>query len=231
VSHSAPATIQAIAVDRRGNIYATDALKLRIDRLSPSGKTLSPWGGFGSAPGKFELPEGIAADAAGHIYVADLKRIEKLSPGGKPLATWKGSATGIAVDRHGDIYAAERDRIVKLSHSGKVLAVWGKRGTSHVKLKLARWLAVDARGNVYVSDTVRAQGSHSWQRVQKLSSAGKVLGSWQLARDQAIGGIAVDTRGNVYVSSGDVSGGSHTTVTPPRITKYSSTGKVLAVWT
>src|SRR5690349_16760867 len=84
VSHSAPATIQAIAVDRRGNLYATDALKLRIDRLSPSGKALSPWGGFGSGPGRFELPEGIAADAAGHIYVADLKRIEKLSPSGKP---------------------------------------------------------------------------------------------------------------------------------------------------
>lgn len=80
-------------------------------------------------------------------------------------------------------------------------------------------IAVDARGNVYVTE------SAAFNRVVKLSSGGTVLASWggtgkalrQLNRPR---GITVDSRGNVYVADGD----------NQRIVSYTADGTPLRSW-
>jgi tripartite motif-containing protein 71 len=73
----------AVTLDRRGNIYVTDAAQDRIVKLSSTGRVLACWGGSGSEPGLFHHPFGIAVDATGNLYVADTgnNRIQKLIVG------------------------------------------------------------------------------------------------------------------------------------------------------
>jgi len=61
------------------------------------------WGSKGSGNGQFDGIGGIAADASGNFYVADIggKRIEKFSSNGTYLLQW---ATGATVDG-GRLYA------------------------------------------------------------------------------------------------------------------------------
>lgn len=58
-------------VDRRGNVLFTIADLFRAYVLSPAGE-LKSFGQKGSAPGKFNVVTGIAADDDGNVYVADI---------------------------------------------------------------------------------------------------------------------------------------------------------------
>lgn len=131
----------------------------------------------------------------------------------------------IRVDKEGYLYVTDSDqgqshraRIVKLSPTGQLLAEWHVFTTFHGYPSGPFGLAVDAQGNVYVTDA----GDNT---IKKLSPTGEVLAVWGKT-GTAPGelnwpeGVAVDTQGNVYVA--DFGNG--------RIQKFSSTGTVLAVW-
>lgn len=81
----------SVALGRRGTLYVTDNVHMRVLKLSPGGKVLAAWGSKGSKPGQFNYPQDVAIDAAGNIYIADgyNGRIQKLSPSGKMLAVWR----------------------------------------------------------------------------------------------------------------------------------------------
>jgi DNA-binding beta-propeller fold protein YncE len=81
-------TISEMKVDQAGNIYAADAGNNKIRMITPSGMvtTLAGTGLAGSADGNaaaatFKLPESLAIDAAGNIYVADAdnNKVRKIS--------------------------------------------------------------------------------------------------------------------------------------------------------
>src|SRR5262245_11668944 len=58
-----------VALDRDGNIYATDAATYSVKKFSNSGTPLAEWGFPGHSSGQFDRPEGIAVDSDGHVYV------------------------------------------------------------------------------------------------------------------------------------------------------------------
>jgi DNA-binding beta-propeller fold protein YncE len=93
-----------------------------------------------------------------------------------------------------------------LSTSGQPLAQWGWEGTDPGQFEFPSSVAVDASGNVYVSDTRNG-------RIQKLSPSGEPLATWgmvvgantprpspQPGTFNSPGGIAVDGEGALYVA-------------------------------
>ena len=56
---------------------------------------LASWGTSGSGPGQFVLPEGVAADSQGNVWVVDRgNRVEKFSNSGTFLLQIGGGGTG-----------------------------------------------------------------------------------------------------------------------------------------
>jgi DNA-binding beta-propeller fold protein YncE len=153
---------RGITIDAAGNLYVADSGNNRIRKVSPEGNvsTIAGSGKFGFADGigraaQFRLPAGIAIDAAGNLYVADLgnQRIRKISParevttlagGGPPqdfftkgrFADGIGKAArfagpvGITIDAAGSLYVADfgNHRIRKISPEGEVSTIGGKEG-------------------------------------------------------------------------------------------------------
>lgn len=61
-----------IAVDRRGNVFVTDAgERPRIIKFDAHGRFVAATGRDGSRPGELDRPRSIATDADGNVYVAD----------------------------------------------------------------------------------------------------------------------------------------------------------------
>ncbi len=107
-----------VAVDISGNIYATDANKHRVLKLSPDGNVLLSWGTNGHRNGQFNTPQGIAVDNMDMVYVADSHnhRIQKFSPDGDFIAKLGAYGSGpgqlvqpadVAVDGWGYIYVCD----------------------------------------------------------------------------------------------------------------------------
>jgi sugar lactone lactonase YvrE len=173
----------AVAVDAAGNVYVADRSNHRIRKISPAGAVSTLAGSTqGSADGvgtaaQFSNPEGVAVDAAGNVYVADLNnhRIRKITPAGA-VSTLAGSTagfadgvgaaaqfnfpSGVAVDAAGNVYVADRSnhRIRKISPAGAVSTLAGStQGFADGVGAAAQFsnpegVAVDAAGNVYVAD-------------------------------------------------------------------------------
>ncbi|MHB1921243.1 MAG: NHL repeat-containing protein [Chitinophagaceae bacterium] len=175
-----------LAVDAKGNVYAADWLHDQISKISPDGQVTILAGndqrgsknGTGSSA-SFYLPEGIAVDRDGNVYVADTynNQIRKISPAGvvttlagklaKGAANGQGTAAsfshpdGLAVDQQGNVYVADsgNNLIRKISPDGRVTTLAGcqLRGSANGNTELASFyrpmgVAVDKDGNVYIAD-------------------------------------------------------------------------------
>jgi len=147
---------EAVAVDAAANIYIADWGNNVIRKVNPSGiistvagnGTVGYFGDGGPATSaSLNWTAGVAADAAGNIYIADKwnNRIRKVSPSGiiSTLAGsgWQtfsgdgGPATcasmylpkGVALDAGGNLYIANEGnaRVRKVSPSGTITTVAG----------------------------------------------------------------------------------------------------------
>ncbi|WP_197893518.1 NHL repeat-containing protein [Variovorax sp. PBL-H6] len=229
---------QALAVDASGNVYVADTSNHQIRKITPAGvvTTLAGSTAPGDADGKgaaaqFRLPDSVAMDANGDIYVADYNhKIRKITPDGV-VTTFAGSGTagpadgtgaaaqfnnpgGIAVDANGNFYVADIDNhmIRKITPDGVVTTLAGSTtpgfadGTgAAARFNTPVGVAVDLGGNVYVTDW-------SSNVIRKITPAGVVTtfaGSGTLGPADGTGtnaqfstpsGISVDGAGNVYVS-------------------------------
>lgn len=182
---------------------------------------LRTWGNIGTGPGQFRLPDGLAVDTGGTVWVADRdnNRIQKFTHEGKvqPFAPFKRTHRtsepggfnlpyGVAVNGLGELYVADthNHRIQQFTPAGKLIRIWGGKGRAPGQFDTPRGLTVDAFGNVWVAD-------HTNQRVQKFSHDGKLLGVFGAGGgDGTPGGgpgeffeprgMASDAEGNIYVA-------------------------------
>jgi hypothetical protein len=172
-------TPNAVAVDLNGNVFVSDYSNKRIRKIAPDGtvSTLAGDGntGFVDGPGtqaEFDDIESLAVDQQGNVYVCEQwdGRIRKITPSGMVSTLAANSQSvlevfkeplGVAVDANGNIYVANQaDGVISiLNVSGKAsnYAGNGTQGyldgpTATAEFNLPNSLAVDAQGNVYVSD-------------------------------------------------------------------------------
>jgi sugar lactone lactonase YvrE len=190
-----------------------------------------PTGGAGPTDGpagvsSFGFPLGIAADAAGNLYVADTgnHRIRKIAPNGT-VSTLAGSGipgkvdgtgstasfnspTALAVDPDGFVWVADtnNDAIRKVSAAGVVSTVPTFKDVAEPDLPALlspQGIAVDRIGRVYVSDT----GHH---RIVSIgSTVVTVAGSGYPGFNDGMGaasafygpaGIVIDPTGTIFVA-------------------------------
>ncbi|MDQ6418454.1 S-layer homology domain-containing protein [Paenibacillus sp. LHD-117] len=212
-----------VAVDSGGNVYVADQANHRIQKLTVSIGDWSQWGyigpTYGSVPGEFYKPNGVAIDSSGNVYVADNYSIQKLTVSTGAWDEWRGDSenailgefdhpSGVAVDSSGNMYVADTNynRIQKLTASSGVWSQWRKNGggsgSALGEFDYPSGLAVDSSGNVYVADT----DNH---RIQKLTVSTGVWSEWvksgggpgsDLGEFNYPSGVAVDSSGNVYVA-------------------------------
>lgn len=207
-----------IALDRHGNVYVADYGHARIQKFSPQGRPLAQWGSFGSGRRQLNRPEGLALDRAGDVYVADTgnHRIVELSPQGRPLAIGPShrqvayiTPGRVTVGARGHVYASDfaNSHILELGPQLRLRGQLGVFGTIPQLLASPHGVAVDPRGDVYITDPLNG-------RIQKRSPTGHVLAAFgtraflrqhteaNLRPGQFIvpRGIAVDRRGNIYVA-------------------------------
>lgn len=174
----------ALAAD--GSLYVTDGYgNCRVHHFSPDGKLLHSWGTPGSGPGQFNLPHGIAIDAAGRIFVADREnsRLQIFSPKGEFLAEWTDVARPMQVwiDGQQRVFVVEvgwkaglfpwqvpptpnapAARLSIFDIDGKLLARWGDGDDPCApgNFFAPHDICIDSHGDLYVGEVVMSAGGN-----------------------------------------------------------------------
>ncbi len=180
-----------VAVDQAGNIYISDRYNYVIRKVTPDGaiRTVAGTGqqgasgeGVSGTVATFSDPRGLAVDSSGNLYIADFGNsvVRKLTP------------AGILTTVAGNYYAA-----------------YGGDGgpATQAYLNTPQALAVDASGNLYISDV----GNNL---IRKVSTDGTITtvagngtaafagdgGTATAASISTAGGLAVDAQANLYIA-------------------------------
>ncbi len=138
----------------------------------------------------FTTPLGIAADAAGNVFVADngAGKVDKVTPGGAQNTVTSSIANpyGVAVDGAGNLYVADSSTTVYMVTPG------GTKSTVNSTFSSPYGIALDGQGDFYVSD-------HTAGKVYEVTPSGtKTTVYTGLSSPE---GVAVDAAGNVYVAN------------------------------
>jgi uncharacterized protein (TIGR03437 family) len=222
---------QGLVVDALGRVFIADTSNSRVRRADPGGNIITVAGNgnaayFGDGTpanrASVNMPEGLALDAAGNLYIADTldSVVRKMDPAGT-ITTIAGFGTpgfsgdggpatsaalnrprAVAIDANGNVYVADtgNDRVRKIDPLGVITTVADS-------LSGPRGVAVDRAGNVFIADT-----GHN--RVARILAGGVVApiagtGVCCYAGDGGVAtsallnapwGLAVDAAGNVYVA-------------------------------
>jgi hypothetical protein len=146
-----------VGLDAAGNVYVSDSYNSRVQKFNSTGGYLAQWGSYGTGPGQFAFPWGIATDAFGNVYVADRDnvRIEKFTSTGAFVTQWNSAdVSGLATDALGAVFAVGRDFnvIQEFTSTGTLVAQWGSLGTGDGQVNEPCGVATDATGNIYVAE-------------------------------------------------------------------------------
>jgi DNA-binding beta-propeller fold protein YncE len=161
----------ALAVDAEGNLYVADSGNHRIQKFDGDLNFLGTFGTAGGGEGQFNEPWGVAVDREGNIYVADTwnHRIQKFNSNFQFEKAWGGPFLDV-----------------------------GQREPEPLELFGPRAIAVDADGNVWVTDTGN-------KRILKFNANGDFLaqyggeGSGPGQFEEPVG-IAIAPSGDILVA-------------------------------
>lgn len=188
------------------NLYVSDTRHQRVRKVDGSGvittvagNGIAGYAGDGGPATSAELntPGGLAMDAAGALYIADLRnnRVRKVDPsgvittiagtgvagfggdGGPATSAVMNNPVDLAVDSAGDVLVTDsrNSRVRKIDPAGVMTTLAGTvRGfagdggpATAAKLAVPQGLAVDGADNVFIADLVN-------NRIRKVDAAGMI---------------------------------------------------------
>ena len=194
--------LAGIAIDASGNIWVSDPLNSRVEKLSSSGAYISQLGNCSSGACSYSTststlvaPAGIAIDSSGNVWVADSgnNRVIEFSSGGAflnqlgctPAGSCASTSTNggfnnpsfVAFDSSGNIWVADdnNNRVEKFSSSGTYISQLGICGSGSCA-------STSTNGGFYVPYSVGFdENGNIWvsdfenDRVEKFSSSGTYI--------------------------------------------------------
>jgi sugar lactone lactonase YvrE len=205
-----------VAVSPDGLIFVADSGNHRIQVFNPEGEFIRTWGSFGSEPGTFNEPWGLAVDDE-FIYVADTwnHRIQKFDHQGNLLRVIGQSGSPSAEQDGGGLFFGPRDivilndgnilvtdtgnhRLQVFDPEGNFLYTEGAQGIQPGQFYEPVGLGYSPSETIYVVDT--------WNgRIQELTTDLFPLNSWQVDAwfGESINNkpyVAIDDQDRLYVS-------------------------------
>jgi len=183
---------QGLAIDGAGSLYVADTNNQVIRKVVPATGAVTTVAGLAGSTGssdglgsaaRFNLPTGVAVDAAGNLYVADADNdtIREIQPSGlvstlAGLAGYSGSADGtgsaarfdspsaLAVDASGHVFVADsgnftiRQIVIATGATSTLAGLAGTSGSvdgigSAVRFYQPAGIAADDNGDLYIADT------------------------------------------------------------------------------
>ncbi len=210
-------TPRNVTVGPDGRIYVADSGNHRIQSFDAQGNFLAAWGGFGTEPGQFNEPWGLAVDDE-FVYVADTwnYRIQKFTTDGEFVAAYgRNGSPADASDPGLGLFYGPRDisllddgrllvtdtgnhRLQVMDRDGNFLTSVGQFGNQPGQFNEPVGLANGPENSVYVVDT--------WNgRIQQFSGDFFPAYEWSVNAwySQSIDNkpyIATDSAGRVYVT-------------------------------
>jgi DNA-binding beta-propeller fold protein YncE len=159
------------------------------------------FGTRGTAPGQFSKPRSVAVDTVGNFFVVDMTgRVQKFSPDGLFRNYWQmpqtdlGKPKGMGRDLAGNVIVVEPhyQRVNHFSSDGRLAAQWNVHATNLGPSILPRAVAVNSRGEIFVSEYglaervlgFTADGRKQWL---EFGRAGRGPGEFSRAEGLAVG--------------------------------------------
>jgi trimeric autotransporter adhesin len=249
----------AAAVDLNGNLFIADTDNNVVREVSSGGiiNTIAGTGTAGSSgdngPAKsaqLNLPQGIAVDVSGNVFVADTAnaRVRKISngtitdyagngtvgysgDGGNATAATLNTPVGLAVDKSGNLYIADQsNNVVRKVSSAGIITTFAGNGTqgyagnggaaTSAQLNGPQGVAADSSGNVFIADTLNAV-------IREVTSNGiiQTVAGTGIAGFSGDGGLAVAAQLGSPTSVGlDAAGNLYVTDSGTRIRKIFTGG-------
>ncbi len=191
--------VTGMAVDSAGNVFLADQAHAQVIQLAPSGEqTTVPVGGLDQVAAGMRM----AVRSSGNLLILNSGEVVELaapfSNQRTVAAGWGAAPIDVATDATNNLYVVDgSSKIFSVAPDGARRVL-----DSHRQTRLARAVAVDGAGDLYVaSDGLDPFGSEP-SRVDKVSTTG----SWTPVSDlypHGLTGLDFDGDGNVFVSQWD----------------------------
>jgi DNA-binding beta-propeller fold protein YncE len=166
-----------VVVDQEGRVIVSDTGNKRIAIFGPDGEFIAEFGEEGFASGQFNEPVGLALDTDGILYVADTwnQRIQSFSPDDlgsfQPLNSWDvfgwygqslDNKPFLAADDQVHLFVADPEgvRVLEFTGVGEIVRYWGDYSEGNDGFSLVGAIAVDAQGDVWVTDAGNSRVMH-----------------------------------------------------------------------
>lgn len=148
-----------------GLLLVTDTGNHRLQLLDRDGNFLRAIGQFGTRPGEFNEPVGLALGPDGTIAVMDTwnGRIQQFTADLFPINEWTVNAWAgqsinnkpyAAIDSEGRLYVTDPEgyRILIFDQMGNYLGRFGQFGADADRFGLPNGIAIDNQNNLYIAD-------------------------------------------------------------------------------
>jgi len=210
-------SINGVAVDARGNVYAADGTHCTVVGVSPAGilTVVAGNGQCGSslvsdgAPatsGSLKVAGRLAIDAAGNVYVAGDNRVRKVTPSGIiSTSTAAGNTVAdVAADSSGNLYIIMGMLVRRVSRDGTVSTLyegefklqgdcWGIKCHYWYAVTTPTAVAVDATDKIYIAVSSNFQ-SNGVFRINLDGTRTSVVSGFRVRA------LTADRAGNVFIA-------------------------------